>query len=95
MTSASASPVARTSGGRVGVVQPVLANRVAAKPKPREYKNCTKLNKVYPHGVGKKGAEDKVSGKTEPVTNFAVSKKTYKLNKKSDRDKDGIACEKL
>jgi hypothetical protein len=95
VTSASASPMARASGERTGVVQQVIASRAVAKPKPKEYKNCTKLNKVYPHGVGKKGAKDKVSGKTEPVTNFTVSKKTYKLNKKSDRDKDGIACEKL
>ena len=57
----------------------------------KEYKNCTALNKVYPHGVGKKGARDKSS---KPVTNFKVSTKIYNQNKKSDRDKDGVACEK-
>ena len=87
VSTASASPAARAAAGTVTVQQ------VAAKPKPKKYKNCTKLHKVYPHGVGKKGAKDKVRGDTEPVTNFTVSSKTYKLNKKSDRDKDGVACE--
>lgn len=58
------------------------------------YKNCTALNKVYPHGVGRKGAKDHVSGTSKRVTNFKVSTAIYNANKKSDRDKDGIACEK-
>ena len=58
------------------------------------YANCTALNKKYPHGVGKVGAHDKVSGKTKPVTNFYKNTSLYNANKKSDRDKDGIACEK-
>ena len=58
----------------------------------KEFKNCTALNKVYPHGVGKSGAKDKTSSK--PVKNFKVSNSLYKENKKSDRDKDGISCEK-
>ncbi len=62
----------------------------AKKPKPKAYKNCTALVKVYPHGVGKPGAHDK-GGK---VTGFTRDAKTYALNKKSDRDKDGIACER-
>jgi hypothetical protein len=58
----------------------------------KTYKNCTALNKDYKHGVGLPGAKDKTSG--TPVTNFKKSKPLYKANKKSDRDKDGIACEK-
>jgi hypothetical protein len=58
----------------------------------KEFKNCTALNKVYPHGVGKSGAKDKTSG--TPVTNFKKSTAVYNQNKKSDRDKDGVACEK-
>ncbi|MFC7528592.1 excalibur calcium-binding domain-containing protein [Actinoplanes sp. GCM10030250] len=65
-----------------------------AQAAAKTYKNCTALNKVYKHGVGKKGAKDKVRGKTKKVTNFKVSNALYKANKKSDRDKDGIACEK-
>jgi hypothetical protein len=29
---------------------------------PRLYKNCTNLNKKYPHGVGRRLARDKTSG---------------------------------
>lgn len=59
---------------------------------PKTYANCTALNKVYPHGVGRKGARDKTSSR--PVTNFTVNTAVYNKNTKSDRDKDGIACEK-
>jgi len=63
---------------------------------PALYKNCTNLNKKYPHGVGKVGARDHTSG--EPVTTFKRSNTVYRLamsyNKGLDRDKDGIACEK-
>ena len=73
----------------------------AEAAKAKSYKNCKALNKVYKHGVGKKGAKDKTSGKA--VKNFKVSTKIYKLNdgknrrageKDLDRDNDGIACEK-
>jgi hypothetical protein len=60
--------------------------------KVKVYKNCKAMNKVYRHGVGKKGAKDKTSGK--PVTNFKVSTKIYNANKARDRDGDKIACEK-
>jgi hypothetical protein len=63
---------------------------------PTLYKNCTNLNKKYPHGLGKVGARDHTSG--TPVTNFKRSTKLYRLamsyNRGLDRDKDGIACEK-
>ena len=55
------------------------------------FKNRTELNKVYPGGVAMPGAIN--SGgvtKKEPKYNKAL----YNANKKSDRDKDGIACEK-
>jgi hypothetical protein len=71
----------------------VVATASSAEAVPaKKYKNCTQLNKVYPHGVGKPGARDKTSG--TPVKTFKVSKALYTLNKGSDRDKDGIACEK-
>lgn len=61
----------------------------------KKYANCTALNKTYKHGVGRKGAKDKVSGHTKPVTNFTVNTAVYNANKaKLDRDKDGVACEK-
>ena len=55
------------------------------------FRNCTELNKAYPGGVALPGAVN--SGgvtKKEPKYDTAL----YKANKKSDRDKDGIACEK-
>ena len=58
----------------------------------KKFKNCTELNKKYPNGVGRPGARDKSSG--EPVTTFRVNKAVYDANKGSDRDKDGVACEK-
>jgi hypothetical protein len=61
------------------------------------YKNCTALHHRYPHGVGKKGAHDKVRGHSKPVTTFTVNTKVYlaatKANRNLDADHDGIACE--
>ncbi|RIV41282.1 excalibur calcium-binding domain-containing protein [Micromonospora radicis] len=74
-------------GGSLAVVSPAQA----AAPK---FKNCAAMHKKYKHGVGKKGARDKVRGKTKPVTNFKVSTAIYNANTKLDRDKDGVACEK-
>ena len=55
------------------------------------FKNCTELNKVYPGGVALPGAVNAGGSiKKEPKYDKAL----YKANKKSDRDGDGIACEK-
>jgi hypothetical protein len=75
------------------VAVPGVAVTSADAAAAKKFSNCTKLNKVYPHGVGRKGASDSTSG--VPVTNFTRNNKVYKQNKKGrDRDKDGIACEK-
>jgi hypothetical protein len=74
----------------IGIAVPAQA----AAPKPKKFANCAALNRVYPHGVAKKGARDKVTGKTKPVTSFKVHAATYALNTARDRDKDGVACEK-
>jgi uncharacterized membrane protein len=84
----------------------LAASLAAAAPSAdaavKHYRNCTALNKVYPHGVGKTGAKDKTTGKR--VTNFKVSTTIYNANNGPrnlktgeydlDRDNDGIACEK-
>ena len=57
----------------------------------KEFKNCTELNKVYPGGVALPGAVN-AGGATKLTPKY--DKKLYAANKKSDRDKDGIACEK-
>ncbi len=67
---------------------------LAAKVSAKKYKNCTALNKKFRHGVGKKSARDKVSGRTKPVTTFKRHDALYKKNKHLDRDRDGVACEK-
>ena len=56
----------------------------------KEYENCTELNKVHEHGVGRSGAVDQGGS----VTDFLRNTKLYNKNTKSDRDKDGIACER-
>jgi Excalibur calcium-binding domain len=64
---------------------------------PAKWKNCTVVNRRYPHGVGKAHAHDKTTG--TPVTTFKRSTKLYNqamsYNRGLDRDHDGIACEKL
>ena len=73
------------------LAQPGSVDRV-----PQPWKNCTVVNKRYPHGIGKAHAHDKTSG--TPVTNFKRDTKRYEramhYNRALDRDRDGIACEK-
>ena len=71
----------------IGLLAPLAPSQASAKI----FKNCTELNKVYPGGVALPGAVN--SGGTTKLTP-KFSKKIYKANKKYDRDKDGIACEK-
>ena len=64
---------------------------VPANAAAKVFKNCTELNKVYPGGVALPGAVNS-GGKTKKEPKY--DKALYNANKKSDRDKDGIACEK-
>jgi len=68
-----------------------------AATRPVWTKNCTELNKKFPHGVGKTTAHDHVSSGT-PVTNFKKSNTLFATamswNRGLDRDGDKIACEK-
>lgn len=81
---------APASSGVVSVAKATSPS--AGELTPRRYPRCKALNRVYPHGVGRRGARDKTSG--VPVTNFRRSNVLYRLNKGLDRDKDFIACEK-
>lgn len=72
-----------------------------AKPAAKEYKNCTAIKKVYSGGIAKKGVKyNVVKHKDGTKTNKALKGTVkfdtalYNANKKSDVDKDGIACEK-
>ncbi|MBC7375531.1 MAG: excalibur calcium-binding domain-containing protein [Frankiales bacterium] len=61
------------------------------------YRNCTELQKTYPHGVGQAGASDR-TGSGKPVTTWkrdtAAYNKAVRANAGLDRDKDKVACEK-
>lgn len=74
------------------MVMPLASADAATKPKV--YKSCTALNKAYPKGIARKGAKDKAVGGHKAVTGFKVNTALYNANKKLDKDKDGIACEK-
>ena len=83
---AAAQKAAETAAAQNAAAAPVAAGAT-------EYANCTELNADYPHGVGRPGASDKT--KTgNPVTEFTVDQAVYEANTKSDRDNDGISCEK-
>jgi hypothetical protein len=68
-----------------------LSQGPMAQASVKVFKNCTELNKVYPGGVALPGSVN-AGGMTKLAPKF--DKKLYEANKKSDRDKDGIACEK-
>ncbi len=76
------------------LVAPAGAGVERATATAKTYPNCKALNRVYPHGVGRIGARDRVSGSSEPVRNFKRSNVLYRQNSARDRDKDGVACEK-
>ena len=57
------------------------------------FADCKALNKVYKYGVGLEGAQNMVKGNPR-ASKHDVNKAVYDANKKKDRDKDGIACEK-
>jgi len=59
---------------------------------PKTFKNCTAVNAVYKGGISKSKTTKNKGGKTK-YKPFASSS-LYNANKKLDRDKDGIACER-
>jgi hypothetical protein len=85
---ATAALALGTIGGVAVVAAPAQAHDTGI------HDNCTKFNKKYPHGVGRRGARDRGGN----VTNFKRSNKSYNTaerhNGDLDRDNDGIACEK-
>ena len=69
----------------------VIALPTQTNAAAKKIKNCTELNKVYPGGVALPGAVN-AGGATKKEPKY--DKALYTANKSSDRDKDGIACEK-
>jgi hypothetical protein len=74
--------------GMVGAIQAEAAVKVTLK----EYSNCKEINKIYPGGIAKASTVKNKGGATKYKP--FVNQKLYELNKKSDRDKDFIACER-
>jgi cytochrome c2 len=60
------------------------------------FKNCAALNAKHPGGVAKVGVKfNIVNGKKRAFAKRPTfSNALYAANKKSDRDRDGIACER-
>ncbi|ODG91500.1 hypothetical protein BED47_07555 [Gottfriedia luciferensis] len=58
----------------------------------KHYKNCTELNKDFKGGVARSSSVKNKGGKTKYKP--YASKALYDANKKMDRDKDLIACER-
>ena len=73
------------------VVVVAVASSTQSNAAAKKFKNCTELNKVYPGGVALPGAVN-AGGATKKEPKY--DKALYTANKSSDRDKDGIACEK-
>ena len=73
-------------------ISSALVNVTTAATKVKTYKNCTELNKDYKGGVARSSSVKNKGGKTKYKP--FVSQALYDSNKKSDRDKDLIACEK-
>ncbi|MEV5029260.1 excalibur calcium-binding domain-containing protein [Paenibacillus sp. LPE1-1-1.1] len=70
----------------------IPSNQASAKSEAKTYNNCKELNKDYAGGVAQSDSVKNKGGKTKYKP--FVSKALYDANKKSDRDKDLIACEK-
>lgn len=80
------------AAGLVLTLSTATLSTASAESKAKVYDNCTELNKDYKGGVAISSSTKNKGGKTKYKPH--VSKELYNANKKSDRDKDGIACEK-
>ena len=78
--------ITKAAGGTIAVTAALLLTAPAgaastAQRRPRRtFRNCTALNRVYPHGVGRVGARDKTSG--TPVRSFKRSNLLYRQNRR-------------
>ena len=72
---------------------PLLIWNFVASADVLKYATCKEMNKVYKNGVGLPDAKNMVNKKPKASKHF-VDIALYNANIKSDRDKDGIACEK-
>jgi hypothetical protein len=73
----------------------LVAPTAADAAKPRVFKNCTAVNKVYEHGIAKNfKVIKKASGLTgRPFVSANLYAAAQNRSHPMDRDKDGVACE--
>lgn len=62
--------------------------------KPQVFPNCTEMQKTHKGGVARVGAVDKRTGGGKATYAPKYDNALYEANKKMDRDKDNIACER-
>lgn len=74
------------------VTFPTIGAEASTKGKIVEYKNGKEINAIYSGGIAKSATVKNTGGKTKHKP--FVSAELYAKNKKSDRDNDGIACER-
>lgn len=74
----------------------VVAAPADAAPSAKTYANCTAIHAVYSGGIAKSGVRFNrtPSGNRALKGTVKYSTALYTANKKSDRDHDGVACEK-
>lgn len=74
----------------------VLPAPADAAPAVTVYPNCTAIHRVYSGGIAKSGVtvNRTPSGNRPLKGTVKTSTALYNANRKSDRDHDGIACEK-
>jgi excalibur calcium-binding domain-containing protein len=85
------------ANGSAGVGSEHIVGWRGQRADPAALEELHRREQAISHGVGRVGARDRTAG--EPVTNFTHNNYLYRLamryNRGLDRDKDGIACEKL
>lgn len=87
-----------TAGLALGLASAPAAAGIAAPAAggAKTYANCTAVNAVWSGGIAKAGVtKNRTPSGSRPLKGTVKhSTALYLANTKSDRDKDGVACEK-
>lgn len=84
------------SAKKSGLIAVAMTASIVAVAGPAEavasFGNCRQMHQTYKYGVARSAA---AANRQQRADNYrpAVRPKIYKANSKSDRDKDGTACE--
>ena len=79
----------------------LLGGATAADAAPKHYANCAAVHRVYSGGIAKPSVHRNTIKHSNGTKTYKALKGTvkhstalYKANRKLDRDKDGVLCEK-